>query len=72
MEPATVPIQVVHTARGLTRVQTSSRLQLTLLQGSIVSEAPRDCAYVMIRNEALTVPKATVLGVAEEISVYCG
>ena len=34
------------------------------------SEAPRNCAYVMIKfsNEALTVPKATVLGIAEEIS----
>ena len=35
------------------------------------SEAPRDSAYVMITNfsnEALTVPKAAVLGIAKEIS----
>ena len=70
MEPAMVPIQGVHPARVLTRVQTRSSLQLTSLQGHMVSEAPRNCAYVMITNfsnEALMVPKATVLGIAEEI-----
>jgi len=75
MEPVMVPIQGVHPARVLTRVQTRSRLRLTSLQGHTVSEAPRNCAYVIITNfsnEALTVPKATVLGIAEEISVYFG
>jgi len=53
------------------RVQTRSSLQLTSLLVHIVSEAPRNCAYVMITNfsnEGLMVPKATVLGIAEEIS----
>jgi len=66
-----VPIQGVHPARVLTRVQTRSSLQQTSIKGHIVSEAPGNCAYVMITNfsnEALTVPKATVLGIAEEIS----
>jgi len=36
MEPAMVPIQGVHPARVLTRVQTRSSLQLTSLQGHIV------------------------------------
>jgi len=67
MEPAMVPIHGVHPARVLTRVQTRSSLQLTSLQGHIFSEAPRNCAYEMFTNfsnEALTVPKVTVLGIA--------
>jgi hypothetical protein len=71
MEPAIIPIQGVHSPRVLTRIQTKLDLQLTSLQGRIVSEAPRDCAYVIITNsssEALTVPKATILSIAEEIS----
>jgi len=66
-----VPIQGIHPARVLTRVQARSSLQQTSPQGCIVCEAPRSCAYVMLTNfsdEALTVPKATVLGIAEEIS----
>jgi hypothetical protein len=66
-----VPIQGVHPARVITRVRKRSSLQLTSLQGHIFSEAPRNCAYVMITNysdEELTVPKATVLGIAEDIS----
>jgi len=71
VEPAMVPIQGIHPARVLTRVQIRSNLQQTSPQGQIVCEAPRNCAYVMLTNfsdEALTVPKATVLGVAEGIS----
>jgi len=71
VEPAMVPIYGVHPARVLTRVQARPRRQLTSSQGRIVSEAARNCACVMITNfsdEALTVPKATVLGVAEGMS----
>ena len=71
VEPPMVPIQGIHPARVLTRVQARSSLQQTSPQGRIVCEAPRSCAYVMLTNfsdEALTVPKATVLGIAEEIS----
>jgi len=66
-----VPTQGIHSARVLTRIQTRSSLQQTSPQGHIVCEAPRNCAYVMLTNfsdEALTVPKATVIGVAEGIS----
>ena len=66
-----VPIYDVHPARVLTRVQARPSRRLTSPQGRIVSEAARNCACVMITNfsdEALTVPKATVLGVAEEMS----
>jgi len=69
VEPAIVPIQGIHPARVLTRVQTRSSLQQTSPQGHIVREAPRNCAYVMLTNfsdVALTVPKATVLGIAEK------
>jgi len=71
MEPAMLPIEAVDPARVHTRVQTRWSLQLASLKGRIVSDAPRDCAYVMITNfsnEALTVPKAAVLGIAKEIS----
>jgi len=66
-----VPIQGIHPARVLTRVHTRSSLQQTSPQGHIVCETLRNWAYVMPTNfsdEALTVPKATVLGVAEGIS----
>jgi hypothetical protein len=68
METAMVSIQGFHPARVLTRVQTTSSLQLT---HRAHSEAPRNSAHVKItnfNNKALTVPKATVLGIAEEIS----
>jgi len=71
VETDMVPIHGIHPARVLTRVQARSSLQQTSPQGRIVCEASRNCAYVMFTNfsnEALTVPKATVLGVAEEIS----
>ena len=71
MEPAMVPIQGLYPARVHTRVQTRSSLQLSSPQGRIICEAPRNCAYVMVTNfsdVALIVPKATVLGIAEELS----
>jgi hypothetical protein len=71
VEPAMVPIHGIHPARVLTRVQARPSRQLPSPQGRIVCEAARNCACVMVTNfsdEALTVPKATVLGVAEEMS----
>ena len=71
VEPAVVPIHGIHPARVLTRVQARPNRRIASPQGRIVSEAARNCACVMITNfsdEALTVPKATVLGVAEEMS----
>jgi hypothetical protein len=71
VESAMFPIHGIHPARVLTRVQARSGIQQTSLQGRIVREAARNCAYVMITNfsdEALQVPKATVLGIAEEVS----
>jgi len=71
VEPAMVPIHGILSARVLTRVQARPSRQQTSPQGRIVCEAARNCACVMITNfsdEALTVPKATVLGVAEEVS----
>jgi len=66
-----VPIQGIHPARVLTTVETRSSLQQTSPQGHIICEASHNCAYVMLTNfsdEALTVPKANVLGVGEGIS----
>jgi len=71
VEPAMVPINGILSACVLTRVQARPSRQQTSPQGRIVCEAARNCACVMITNfsdEALTVPKATVLGVAEEVS----
>ena len=44
---------------------------MTSQQGRAATKPQHSCAYVMLANvsaETLTIPKATVLGVAEEVS----
>ena len=73
VEPATIPIQGIFSARALTRVGTGERdsTQLTSPPKQANTDAPASNVYVMLANfsqEELTLPKATVLGLAEEVS----
>ena len=72
VERAQIPVEGIFPARALTRVATSARptFQVTSQRSQAVSSFTNG-AYVMLANftnEELTVPKATILGVAEELS----
>ena len=71
-EPAQIPIEGVFQARTLSRVNPSTRQssQLTQRSDETVTRSA-NTAYVMLANfskETLTVPKHTVLGIAQQIS----
>jgi len=73
IEPATIPIQGVLSAPALTRVGTRERdpAQLTSPPEQANLDASASNVYVMLANfsqEELTLHKATVLGLAEEVS----
>ena len=73
VEPATIPIQGILSARALTRIATGERdsTQLTSPPKQANTDASASNVYVMLANfsqEELTLPKATVLGLAEEVS----
>ena len=73
IEPACIPIEGILAARGLTRVQpkTPDLSRDTSLASRAADALRPGCAHVMVANfsdEALTVPKATVFGVSEEVS----
>ena len=69
---AHITIEGISPARALTRNEPSARQSSRMtspVSSSVIQRADR--AYVMLTNfsgEELTVPKATVLGVAEEVS----
>jgi hypothetical protein len=73
IEPATVPIQGLIVARALFRLGSIGRDagQLTLNLAQAITASSARSVQVMLANysrEELTLPKATVLGVAEGIS----
>ena len=73
IEPEHIPIEGVLPARALTRVECSpSKTSLIKSQAvHMVARSPNTRANVMLANfsdQALTVPKSTVLGIAEEAS----
>jgi len=73
VEPAQIPIECVPSARTVTRVVQNSHqpVRLTSSREHAATRSPSSCAYVMVANftgESLTLPKATVLGIAEGIS----
>jgi hypothetical protein len=73
VEPAAVPIQGIISVRALTKVGTRERdsTQLTSPPKQANTDASAINVYVMLANfshEELTLPKATVLGLAEEVS----
>ena len=72
VEPAQIPIEGILPARGLTRVELRSNgsSQVTSRDSCDTVRTPDNRALVMVANfnkEELTIQKATVLGVAEEI-----
>jgi hypothetical protein len=73
VEHAQIPIEGILTARGLspTNLKTSEPPHM-MSQGRHDTTKTRDsCAFAMAANfsdEELTIPKATVLGVAEEVT----
>jgi hypothetical protein len=72
VEPVQIPIEGIFTALALTRVEPSAR-QSSPVKSQAGGKVPQraDRAYAMLANfsrETLTVPKAAVLGVAEEVS----
>jgi len=73
VETAAIPIQGILSARALTKVGTRERdsTQLTSPPEQANVDASANNVYVMLANfsqEKLTLPKATVLGLAEEVS----
>jgi hypothetical protein len=73
VEPAQIPIQGIFSARGLAGVQprATQPSNVTSQDGHRTARATNSCADVMVANlsdEELTLPKATALGVAEEMS----
>jgi len=73
VESAQIPIEGILSASALSRVESNGHETSHVISQSIHSETgtPSRCAYVMLANfsnEPLVVPKASVLGVAEEIS----
>jgi len=72
IEPAKIPIEGILPARGLSRVQTKANDPLVTSSHSGDTTRTRNSqAMVMVANfsdEQLIIPKATVLGVAEEIT----
>jgi len=73
VEPAQLPVEGILPARALSRVMSGvTEPSGTQAQLSCIQTGPtKNSAYVMIANfsnETLTLPKATVLGVAENVS----
>ena len=72
MEPAQIPIEGILPRRALSRVESNAYEPSRLISQSSHSETGASLrAYVTLANfsnEPLVFPKATVLGVAEEIS----
>lgn len=73
VDPAQVPIEGIFIARGLSRVRPRADETSRVMSKDDHSgvRARNSCALVMMVNfseEPLTIPKATFLGVAEEIS----
>ena len=73
VEPAPLPIEGILPARALSRVMSGApELARNEAQPSRVETEPhKNCAYVMVANfsnEPLTLPKSTVLGVAEGVA----
>ena len=73
MEQAQILIEGILPARALSRVESSIQKpsRVTSQHSRTETKVPNHCAYIMLANfsnEPLVVPKATVLGIAEEIS----
>jgi len=73
VEPAQIPIEGILPARALSRVSPNALDPSRVKPQPTGTETgvPSSCAYIMVANftnEALTIPKATVLGMAEAIS----
>ena len=72
MEPAQIPIQGIFPARSLTRVGSNDPESPRVTQRAYRAETqcPNASAYVLLANfseETLTIPNATILGIAEEV-----
>jgi len=73
IEPAKIPIEGILPARGLSRDQTKANdpPRVTSSHSGDMTQTRNSQAMVMVANvsdEQLIIPKATVLGVAEEIT----
>jgi hypothetical protein len=72
VEPLQIPIEGIFPTIALIRIEPSARQSSQMTSQASLNVIPRaDHAYVMLANfstESLTIPKATVLGVAEEVS----
>ena len=72
VEPVQIPIEGIFPALALTHIEPSTRQSSQMTSQAspnVIRHADR--AYVMLANfsgETLIVPKATVLGIAEEVS----
>ena len=70
IEPVQIPIEGILPARAVSRVE-QPKHNMTSRYGHSSTGRLHSCAYIMLANfsdETLTVPKATVLGIAEGIS----
>ena len=70
IEPVQIPTEGILPARALSRVEQPEHV-MTSQDDRKPAERLHSCACVMVANfsdEALTIPKATVLGIAEGIS----
>ena len=70
VEPAQVPIEGIFPARALSRVEQSVHGVTSQAHGNATGNSS-GCTYVILANfsdENLILPKATIIGVAEEIS----
>jgi hypothetical protein len=73
IKPALIPIEGILPARVLSRVESHTCEPISAMSSDVFSatQAPSSNAYVMLANfssETLTMPKASVLGLAEEVS----
>ena len=73
IEPAQIPIEGIHKARGLSRtsLKTTDLTPRSPQSNHSDDSVRKGCAFVMVTNfsnQELIVPKATVLGVAEEMT----
>ena len=70
VEPAHIPIAGILPARGLSRTDASAQVPSGVTSRDNHAETRARYAYVMVANfteEKLTIPKATILRVAEEV-----
>ena len=72
LETAQIPVEGIFSARTLSRVKPSTRQSSHLTQRSDETVTrSANTAYVMLANfseETLTVPKHTILGIAQQVS----